>query len=332
MKLAFAMLRYRTASLLLPFFLLAPALHGRLGELRWSYVAGVVALFASYIVATCVNDLFDLEIDRVNTPDRPLASGRTTSRALVVTAVVAAGVALAVAPSLAVILMSLLFNVAYSAWISRRPHLAAPSLAVAYVALPYALGLGAAGVAASWLDARVVTGLVVLFTGRMLLKDFRDVRGDAMFAKRTFLLVHGRRATVIAVLICVVVGDALLFTVLPLVVQTFFAAIVFELFRLHRGADALEAIARGARMGNAAILTWLGVAILPASEAGVFAVAMAALYWLVYFLPAPHPAALAGRARPTSPHGAEVRLPAPAAATAATAARETSTAEPARAT
>ena len=307
MRLAVTMLRYRIASLLLPFFLLAPALHGQLGSFRWGYVAGVVALFASYVVATCVNDVFDLEVDRLNAVDRPLAGGQTTVRALVVTASVAAVIALVLAPSAVLIALSLLFNVAYSAppvRIASRPHLAAPSLALAYVALPYGLGLAAAGSLPSWFDARVVAALVVLFAGRMLLKDFRDRRGDAMFGKRTFLLVHGKRATVVGVLLCVLGGDALLVTVLPssiliAVMQTYFAAIVFELHRLSRasGEEELAAIARGARMGNAVVLTWLGFAILPESQRDVFVVAMAGVYWLVFLLPAPAAATSTAAAR-----------------------------------
>jgi len=300
------MLRYRVASLLLPFFLLAPALHGQLSTFRWSYVGGLLALFASYVVATCLNDIFDLEVDRANGADRPLAKGQTTQRALLVLALLASSAALVLAPSTAVIGLSLAFNVAYSApplRICARPHLAAPSLGLAYVGLPYALGLAAAGVTPTWLDARAAAALVVLFTGRMLLKDFRDRRGDAMFGKRTFLLVHGKGVTVSAVLICVLAGDALLVTVLPspvlvAVVETYFAAIVLELYRLARG-DEMAAIARGARMGNAVVLTWLGFAILPAAAGDVFAIAMAAVYWLVYLLPAASATATAAPARKT---------------------------------
>ena len=37
----------------------------------------------------------------------------------------------------------------------------------------------------------LLAGLYVGFIGRILLKDFRDVRGDALFGKRTFLVRHG---------------------------------------------------------------------------------------------------------------------------------------------
>jgi len=87
------MLRYRAASLLVLFFLLAPALHGRLQGLRWQLVDGVLVLFASYVVATCLNDVFDYEVDRVNHPgakERPLVTGAASPRRLVVMAVVLA--------------------------------------------------------------------------------------------------------------------------------------------------------------------------------------------------------------------------------------------------
>jgi len=325
LRLAGTMLRFRIASLLLPFFLLAPALHGELTTFRWTYVAGVIALFACYVVATCLNDIFDLEVDRANASDRPLVNGQATRRQLLVIAAVAAVVAVLVAPfALAPVVLSLLFDVAYSApplRISARPHLAAPALGLAYVAVPYAIGLAAADVGPTSFDARVVAALVVLFTGRMLLKDFRDRRGDAAFGKRTFLLVHGKRATIATVLVCVLVGDALLVTVLPslvliAVLQTYFAAIAFELSQLYR-EDSLLPIARGARMGSAVILTWLGFAVLPGPEGNVFAVALGAIYWLVYAsgtLPTRRPAAadLPGK------RGGEVELPAPAAASSAT--------------
>ncbi len=305
------MLRYRTAALLLPFFLLGPALHGGLATFRWSYVTGAVALFACYLVATCLNDVFDVEVDRANAADRPLVTGAATSRQLLAIAAGASVVAVGMAPFAVVpVALSLVFNVAYSApplRICARPHLAAPALGLAYVALPYAVGLAAAGAEPTSLDVRVVAALVVLFTGRMLLKDFRDRSGDAAFGKRTFLLVHGKRAVIGAVLTCVLAGDALLVSVLQsavliAVVQTYFAAIVFELYRLCRSEDAeLAAIALGARMGNAVILTWLGFAILPEGEGDVFVVALAAVYWLAYLLPAPAATTAAAPARESAP-------------------------------
>jgi 4-hydroxybenzoate polyprenyltransferase len=303
-RLVATMLRYRVASLLLPFFLLAPAFHDQLREFRWQYVAGLLSLFASYVVATCLNDVFDLEVDRINHPgarDRPLVSGEATPKQLVAVALVAgtgaliAGAAVGGAGLLPVA-VSLLLNVAYSVPPVRlcARALAAPLvLAFAYVALPYGIGLAAAGLSISWFDVRVVACFAVLFVGRMLLKDFRDRSGDAAFGKRTFLLAYGKTVTLTFTAICVVVGDALLLTVLPsnpwlvLVVESYFLGVALQLYRLWITHDLVAerlAIALGARMGNAVVLTLLGFTLLTAAssapdEQALLVVALGIVFW-----------------------------------------------------
>jgi 4-hydroxybenzoate polyprenyltransferase len=306
-RVAGTMLRLRVASLLVPFFLLAPAMHGTLAAFRWQYVTGVVALFASYIVATCLNDVFDVEIDRVNhpaSPDRPLVTGVVTRRQMLALSAALALIALAAAAATGphaplVLTASLLLNVAYSApplRLTSRPLAAPAVLGIAYVALPYAFGLAAGMTPPDGADFRLVAAFVVLFAGRMLLKDFRDRRGDALFGKRTFLLTYGKRATVFAVLGCIAAGDAMLTTVLlnsPVLLvaaQTYFAAIVFQVFRLARAAgfdDERIAIALGARMANALVLSLLGYLAMAATGASamqrnVFVLAMAAIFWLTF--------------------------------------------------
>jgi 4-hydroxybenzoate polyprenyltransferase len=301
------MLRYRVASLLVPFFLLAPALHGRLDSLRWQYVAGLVALFSSYVVATCLNDLFDRELDRVNHPvprDRPLVSGEATPRRMVLTATVAAAVAAAAGAAIGptgigLIFVSLFIDVAYSVPPVRlcARWLAPPVvLACAYVALPYSMGLAASGDLPDIFDARVAGALTVLFVARMLLKDFRDRAGDAAFGKRTFLLARGKPATLLTTLACLLLGDALLVSVMPptpvlvVVIQTYFAGVAIQLWRLWQAGDFASeqaAIALGARMGNATILTLLGSAILVAAganptEQSAFVIALALVFWSVF--------------------------------------------------
>jgi 4-hydroxybenzoate polyprenyltransferase len=307
LRLAATMLRYRVASLLLPFLLLAPALHQQLQGFRWTYVAGLIALCGSYVVATCLNDVFDVEIDRINHPhakDRPLVNGDATPRQLIAIACAAALVALiagfVIGPlGLGLVGASLLLNVAYSAPPLRlcgRALAAPPVLAFAYVILPYGIGLAACALAPTWFDARVASCFVVLFTGRMLLKDFRDRRGDAAFDKRTFLLTYGKRATLITVLVCIVAGDALLLTVLPpswlliAAVESYFVAIVLQLYRLWQAGtfDAERvAIAMGARMGNAVVLTVLGFVVLQGAgaaepEQALYVIVLALMFWFAF--------------------------------------------------
>jgi 1,4-dihydroxy-2-naphthoate octaprenyltransferase len=56
----------------------------------------------------------------------------------------------------------------------------------------------------------LLTGLYVTLIGRILLKDFRDVRGDALYGKRTFLVRHGRRWTCAFSACALVVGTVVL--------------------------------------------------------------------------------------------------------------------------
>lgn len=313
-RVVMAMLRFRVASLLLPFFLLAPALHSELRAFRWTYLAGILALCSSYVVATCLNDVFDLEIDRINHPqarDRPLVSGDATPPQLIAIAIgsglVALGAAVAIGPlAVGLVSMSLLLNVAYSVppiRLCAHALLATPVLAFAYVVLPYGMGLASTGLAPNSFDARVAVCFMVLFMGRMLLKDFRDRRGDAAFGKRTFLLVYGKRATLTATLVCIVVGNGLLLTVLPqnllliAVTESYFTGIGFELYRLW-AADNLDgerlAISLGARMGNAVVLTLLGFVLLQAAGASateqlMLVVVFAAAFWFAFLYLARRP-------------------------------------------
>lgn len=304
LRLVGMMLRYRVAALLLPFFFLAPALHGVLREFRWTYVAGLLSLCACYLVATSLNDVFDLEIDRINHPnasDRPLVTGVATRGNLIVIAVASAVVALVSAAAVGslcagLVLVSLVLNVAYSVppvRLCARPLAAPMMLAFAYVALPYGCGLAAADVSPAAPDMLVIASFMTLFTGRMLLKDFRDRRGDAAYDKRTFLLTYGKNSTLTLVAACLVVGNLLLLPVLVpsavLVVATesYFAAIGWQLFRLwmaRQWADERNAIVLGARMGNAVILTLLGDALLSSvgADAGseaTFVLAVAVMFW-----------------------------------------------------
>jgi 4-hydroxybenzoate polyprenyltransferase len=306
-ELVATMLRYRVAALLLPFFLLAPAFHQQLREFRWQYAAGVLALCGSYVVATCLNDVFDLDVDRINHPearDRPLVTGAATTRQMISVAVIAATVALIAGGAVgsfgaALVSVSLVLNVAYSVPPVRlcARALAAPLvLAFAYVALPYGMGLAAAALPPDSFDVKVVACFAVLFVGRMLLKDFRDRVGDAAFGKRTFLVAYGKRWTLTLTLFCILAGDALLLTVLPaspvliVAIESYFIGVGFQLYRLWVANDLVAerlAIAIGARMGNAVVLTLLGFLFLRASgapnpEQALLVCVFALIFWFAF--------------------------------------------------
>ena len=85
-----------------------------------------------------------------------------------------------------------------------------------------------------------VAGLYAGFIGRIVLKDFRDVRGDSLFGKRTFLVRHGRRATCRLSATFLIVGVS----VLPFVREASVALVLTYAVYLALTLGLLRALAR----------------------------------------------------------------------------------------
>lgn len=277
--LFFRMLRWRVAVTLWSFLLIGAAAQGPIRP-TVSLLLAAVALSASYVVATTVNDLADRDIDRINHPKdrgRPLVTGDATEVDLWRTNAAAAPVALvaaavAGAPALGLTVASLGIGYAYSLRpirLSYRTWAAPTILAVAYVLVPYGLGLLAVGGRAQARDGYLAGALYALFVARINLKDFRDREGDAVYGKPTLLLAHGKETTCAVSLVAVIVGCLLLViglgghSGLAFIVGLFGAAIMWMLRALWRAADARAeqlAIGIGAKMGNgllASTFAWL---------------------------------------------------------------------------
>lgn len=193
-----------------------------------------------FINATVLNDLGDEAIDRVNLVQargRPLVSGDATRAEMLLLGQVAGALGLAIAWTLnwrvgLVVLAGLALNAAYSLRPMRicdRGALASLLLPSGYVAVPYLVGLLAVKPSLDRRDLLLLVGLYVTFVGRILLKDFRDVCGDEMFGKRTFLIRHGRVRTCLFSAGCWVVGSSVLLFLYP------WHSIVIGVFVLYLG-------------------------------------------------------------------------------------------------
>jgi 4-hydroxybenzoate polyprenyltransferase len=195
------------------------------GEDHLLLFAVLAALAGLLLFSVAVNDLADEAIDRVNLAghrSRPLVAG--TGRRLDLRTLAGVGAVAAVAAAVplgwrcvVVIATALAISAAYSLRLSGRGAVASLVLPACYVATPYLLGLYGAGVRPTGPDLLLLAGLYVGFVGRIMLKDFRDVRGDALFGKRTFLVRHGRRATCAFSACCWAAGGALLALAVPAV-------------------------------------------------------------------------------------------------------------------
>lgn len=166
----------------------------------------LVVVLAFLLFSVAVNDLVDQGIDAVNLPGdnrRPLVAGTASRRQFVVIAassavVAVVGAAMLAWPAVVVVGAGLSLSAGYSLRPTRlceRGALASLLLPAGYVAVPYLLGVFSVEASVSRADLIVLAGLYVGFVGRIVLKDFRDLRGDVLFGKRTFLVRHGRRRT-----------------------------------------------------------------------------------------------------------------------------------------
>ncbi|MQA85242.1 MAG: hypothetical protein GEV03_11610 [Streptosporangiales bacterium] len=297
------MLRYRVAVMLWLFLLLGTARHGGLVHLDLADLLATCALGAAYVSATTVNDIADREIDAINHPDsrgRPLVTGRASERELYVVHGGSAVLALALAAGVGwtavlIVLASLLVGHAYSLpplRLSYRTFLAPVTLAVAYVLLPYLLGVTVAGGRPGEGDRLFVAALLLLFVGRIVVKDFRDRRGDAAHGKPTLLLRFGKGSTCLVSGAAVAAGNVLLLLALrphPAVatlLELFLAGVYLMLWRLWRATshDAEQlCIGVAAKMGNGLLITVLGLLALASADAAfrdqlLFGLSMAAVF------------------------------------------------------
>jgi len=285
-RLYVVMLRYRVAAMVVLFLLLGAAGEGEL-RLGWRHLLAALALASSYVSATALNDLADEEIDKVNHPrdaGRPLVEGWAVRQDLRILCRLAAVLALCLAiplgrAALALVGVALLMSEAYSARPLRLSYRVAGApllLGVAYVVVPYGLGIVAAEGDLGHVASRLTVGLLVLFAARIVLKDFRDRAGDAQFGKPTLLLRFGKTATCALSLAGLVAADAVLAAsldpALTVLLQPFVLAIGWMLWRLWQADEAKAeqvAIGVGARMGNGLLLTLLAWLVVEGAGASV---------------------------------------------------------------
>ncbi|MCK4272766.1 geranylgeranylglycerol-phosphate geranylgeranyltransferase [bacterium] len=143
--------------------------------------------------ANAINDVFDVQIDRVNKPGRPLPSGRLTRSQATAFSVMLMVLGVAISPALGlwgllIAILVVLLLVAYSAWLKRMPLWG--NLAVALAAgLAFLYGGIATGRPG---PALVPACFAFLFhLGREILKDAQDEVGDRAAGARTLPAVVG---------------------------------------------------------------------------------------------------------------------------------------------
>ncbi len=176
-----------------------------------SLTPGVLLLV---VVVACItaggnvlNDVFDIEIDRINRPERPIPSGAVSLNGarLFAGLLFLVGVAASLFTNILCLgfaVVNTLILIAYAVRLKKTPLFG--NIAVAYLAASIFLFGGAFAGIDGLVQNLPLAGITFLATvARELLKDAEDVDGDAAGGARTLPMIVGIRKTALLAFACV---------------------------------------------------------------------------------------------------------------------------------
>jgi geranylgeranylglycerol-phosphate geranylgeranyltransferase len=158
-------------------------------------LAALATLFVS-AAANAWNDYRDIDIDRINQPQRPLPSGMVSPRAALIFSIVLAGLSILLAAfispaALVIAVASNMLLYVYSVWLKSTVLLGNAAVALISAMSPIFGGVAAGNVRPSlWLGAIIFVGIL----GREVLKTLADYEGDRAHQVRTIATAIGPRA------------------------------------------------------------------------------------------------------------------------------------------
>ncbi|MGB9827704.1 MAG: geranylgeranylglycerol-phosphate geranylgeranyltransferase [Thermosphaera sp.] len=173
-------------------------------------VIGFTTGFTATAASMLVNDIVDIEVDRVNKPWKPLPSGRASVKAAwiltVVFSVVSVAVNIIAGPSLVVVTaaylaIGLLYNFMRKHWWSQFMVSASTTGPIVY-------GYVASGLPREALGFTILFTLTIFIvnTGREVLKAVQDIEGDKALGYETIPLKIGVPASIKILKACSVTG------------------------------------------------------------------------------------------------------------------------------
>lgn len=174
-----------------------------LGEIAPFYITIPAILAAMFIAAAgnALNDYYDIEIDNINRPERPLPSGKITAIGVWAYALIlfAAGIIFSMFLPLAAIIIAIVNSallIVYASHLKKSGFLG--NILVSYlVASVFAFG----SVAVGKLVIGILLSVVAFFTNaaREVLKDMEDLKGDEMFGAKTIPILEGKNKSIVII-------------------------------------------------------------------------------------------------------------------------------------
>jgi len=149
--------------------------------------------------ANTINDYFDLEIDRINKPKRPLVAGKLSSSQAVIIALFEFAIGSLLALFIGLLAFIIAFSISlllffYSYRLKRLPLIG--NLAVSFsTGMAFIYG----GIAVHRVVETLIPAIFAFFYhfGREIIKDIQDREGDTSEKARTFPIIYGNRLSLI---------------------------------------------------------------------------------------------------------------------------------------
>lgn len=159
----------------------------------YSALVGFLVGFSLVAGSMAINDILDAEIDRINSPSRPIPSGRVSKTGAAAFAVVT----LAVGLSLAFVLSTVNFLIAvlavtlmlYYNTFGKKTGLPGNAAVSANLAIPFIFGGAVGGISSILYVFAVIAFLAGM--GREVIKGMADIEGDSKRGVRTLAVSNG---------------------------------------------------------------------------------------------------------------------------------------------
>ncbi len=161
-----------------------------------------------------INDYFDLEIDKINKPNRPLVKGiislNFTYRLAVIEFITGILISILIGKwAFVIVVFTSLLLILYSRYIKQLPLIG--NLVVSFSSgMAFIFG----GVAVNRVRWTIVPAILAFFyhLGREMIKDVQDMKGDAQMNAKTFPLIFGKTNSLILITLIIL----LMLIILPL--------------------------------------------------------------------------------------------------------------------
>jgi len=229
----------------------------------------MLGFFTGFFVSSysmVINDVYDIEIDRINSPNRPIPSGTMSlmQANMFAAVLLLIGFASASLISLTNIAVAALFGLiawGYSYW-GKKQGLSGNMMVAASMAVPYVFGGVAIGKGSDVMLWSLALTSFLAGTGREVVKTISDVDGDKARDVRSIAITKGEKmasrigalfflAAISTSLLPLILGiTGIVYAVLVLVTDAFFIYISAKIIRNYsvEGAIKVKKLALGGMM------------------------------------------------------------------------------------